>query len=251
MMDQKLQREVLNASIRDVIAAVPDMGRVMVATNAGGATHERIGSVESVVLDGASAKLSGACHDSRIDLAMVASVIADRTGRMRDKTMPKLEMQDRNGVTLFSIHVLDGPDLFEAALARFGAGTPVEPAIRERAEPGSQDIPPEDVGAVALQAIHDSGAPVSIEMRRIGLVQAWGGILPGPKPMMGFINIIAKDFHLHLTAGAVTRWRRLGDARDKELHAEGADGAVIGLVLRGEARAFAGVPHVLDMTAHG
>jgi putative heme degradation protein len=87
-------------------------------------------------------------------------------------------------------------------------------------------------------------------MRRIGLVQAWDGALPEAKPMMGFVNIISKDFHLHLKAGAVARWRKLGDDQDVELHAEGADGAIIGLVLRGKADAFANVPHVMDMTAH-
>jgi putative heme degradation protein len=250
MSDEKPQREVLKASIRDVIATLPEMGRVMVATNAGGATHERIGNVETVIIDGAYAKLSGACHDSQIDLAMIASVIADRSGRMRDKMMPKLEMQDRNGVTLFSIHVLDGPELFEKALARFGDGRAVDPAVREPSEPGSQDVPADDIGAATLQAVLASGVPVTIEMRRIGLVQAWDGALPEAKPMMGFVNIISKDFHLHLKAGAVTRWRKLGDAQDVELHAEGADGAIIGLVLRGQAAAFANVSHVLDMTAH-
>lgn len=250
MPDEKLQREILNATIRDVIAALPEMGRLMVATNAGGATHERIGNVEAVVVDGAYAKLSGACHDSQIDLAMVASVIADRTGKMRDKMMPKLEMQDRSGITLFSIHVLDGPDLFEQALARFGDGKEVEPAVRAPSEAGSQDIPSDDVGAVTFQAVLETGMPVTIEMRRAGLVQAWGGALPEPKPMMGFVNVMSKDFHLHLKAGAVTRWRKLGDAEEVELHAEGADGAITGLVLRGQASAFDKVPHVLDLAAH-
>ncbi len=250
MLDEKLQREILNASIRDVIAALPEMGRVMVATNAGGATHERIGHVETVAVDGAYAKLWGACHDSQIDLAMVASVIADRTGRMRDKMMPKLEMQDRNGVTLFSIHVLDGPELFETALTRFGDGKEVGPAVRAPSEPGAQDIPSDDVGAATFQAVLETGMPVTIEMRRAGLVQAWGGALPEPKPMMGFVNVMSKDFHLHLKAGAVARWRKLGDAEEVELHAEGADGEITGLVLRGQASAFDKVPHVLDLAAH-
>ncbi|MDH7794978.1 MULTISPECIES: hypothetical protein [unclassified Beijerinckia] len=242
MSELSPERAVLNASAKVILALLPQMGRIMLGTQAGGATHERLGEVETVAIEGETARLSGPCHNSQIDVSQIATVIADRTGRMRDRILPKLEMQDRNGKTLFSLHALDGPDLFDKALAPFGPGTSVAPIERKPSSSPAQDVPADDLAAATFQAAHESGEPVTIEIRRAGLVQAWTGDVPAPKPAMGFVNVMSKDFHLHLMAGAVARWRKLGDAREVELHAETADGAASGLVLRGAPQAFARVP---------
>ena len=238
MSDQTADREILDVAAETILALLPRMGRIMLGTQAGGTTRERIGEIEAVTIDNGTARLSGPCHDSQIDLSQIATVIADRSGRMRERILPKLEMQDRQGITLFSLHALDGPELFDKALAPFSPGRPVTPPERKPSS-SAQDVPADDLAIVTFQAAHESGEPVTIEMRRAGLVQAWTGEVPEPKPAMGFINVMTKDFHLHLMAGAVARWRKLGDTQKVELHAETADGALTGLVLRAAPQAFA------------
>lgn len=250
MTEQTAEREVLNASPEAILAVLPQMGRVMLGTLAGGATHERIGEVAAVTIEASTARLSGPCHDSQIDLSLIATVIADRAGRMRERILPKLEMQDRNGKTLFSLHGLDGVEPFNKAIAAFGEGTPVALPERKPSQSNTSDVPADDLAMRSFQATHKSGEVVTIEIRRAGLIQAWTGEVPEPKPAMGFVNVMTKDFHLHLMAGAVARWRPLGYAPEIELHAETADGAANGLVLRGTPRAFAEVPGLKDVV-HG
>lgn len=239
-------REILAQDPAEILAALPRMGRVMLSARGGGATHERIGLVESVVVTGDAARLSGAAHDSTLGLAAITRVVADRTSKMRDKALPRLECQDSAGETLYSLIALDGPDQFEQALAAFGPGealTPVEkPAFDANAEKPA--IPADDLGALTFSAIHAAEATIGIELRRPDLTQSWLGPLPEPKPAMGFVNIMQGDFHLHLKAGAVARWRRQGSGDAVELHGEDTDGKPLGLVLVGSEAAFAGVPAI-------
>ena len=51
-------------------------------------------------------------------MAHVASAVADRSGRMKDKVLPKLEFLDTDGKLVFSIVGLDGLAKFDDALAR-------------------------------------------------------------------------------------------------------------------------------------
>lgn len=239
-------REALTQSPAEILRSLPQMGRVMLSARAGGATHERIGLVESVVVTGNEARLGGAAHDSALDLRAISRLVADRTSKMRDKSLPRLECQDAAGETLYSLIALDGPELFEQALAAFGAGealTPVEkPAFDATGE--KPEIPADDLGALTFAAIRAAEATIAIELRRPDLTQIWQGPLPEPKPAMGFVNIMQGDFHLHLKAGAVARWRRqdVGDA--VELHGMDAAGTPLGLVLVGPTAAFAGVPAI-------
>ena len=239
-------REVLAQSPAEIFASLPQMGRVMLTARGGGATHERIGLVESVVITGNEARLNGAAHDSTLDLDAISRLVADRTSRMRDKALPRLECQNAAGETLYSLIALDGPELFEQALAPFGAGealTPVEkPASEAMGE--KPEIPADDLGALTFAAIRAAEATIAIELRRPDLTQIWQGPLPEPKPAMGFVNIMQGDFHLHLKAGAVARWRRQDVGNVVELHGEDAEGAALGLVLVGPAAAFADVPAV-------
>lgn len=91
-----------------------------------------------------------------------------------------------------------------------------------------------------LTAANNSGTEVAIEMQKPGLVQRWSGLVPAINPAMGFINIIAPDFHLHVRGGTVARW----DSQDAgvnghvRLTALDADGKPIGLALQGPRDAF-------------
>lgn len=236
-------RERLKQAPAEILASLPAMGRVMLSTRSGGATHERMGAVEAVTIAGNGARLSGACHDSVIDLATVTRIVADRTSKMRERVLPRLECQDPNGETLFSLIGLDGLDSFDKALAAFGAGEPLEPIAREApGAGGAADVPDDDLGARSFAAILASGEAIAIDIERPGLFQHWESALPEPKPAMGFVNIMQPDFHLHLKAGAVTGWERREDGGTVTLLGLDVDGKPFGLVLKGPAAAFANVP---------
>lgn len=247
MSDIPNQREKLAQNPAEILASLPQMGRVMLSARGGGATHERIGLVETVAVEQGGLRLSGAAHDSVIDLTAVAHLVADRTSKMRDKSLPRLECQNAAGETLYSLIALDGAELFEQALAPFGAGealAPVEkPAMGEGGD--KPEIPADDLGSLTFAAIREVGQPIAVELRRPDLRQVWQGDLPEPKPAMGFVNLMQGDFHLHLKAGAVARWRRVEAGGAIELHGEDGDGVALGLVLVGPAAAFAAVPSVV------
>ncbi|HEV2555272.1 MAG TPA: hypothetical protein VGV17_16070 [Bosea sp. (in: a-proteobacteria)] len=244
-------REALPQSPAEILPLLTDMGRVMLSARRQGAIHERMGAVRSVTIDADKARLTGECHDSVIDLAVVKRIVVDRSGRMRDKVLPKLECQDAAGETLFSLIGLEGLEPFDAALALLGAGAPLEPVLREAPSGGAQDVAPDDLGAATFAAILAEGLPIAIDFERPGLFQHWVGLLPEPKPSMGFVNVMQGDFHLHLQAGTVASWARHQMEGDVVLRALDAEGRQTGLSLRGPAAAFAGVPGVREPAAHG
>lgn len=244
MTNQTNPRETLAQSPAEILQSLPAMGRVMLSTRSGGATHERMGAVETVAVADNEVRLSGAFHDSRIDLAAVVRIVADRTSTMRERVLPRLECQDAAGETLFSLIGLDGLEPFDTALAAFGPGEPLEPVKRDA--PGSggpTEVPDDDLGARSFAAILASGEAVAIDITRAGLFQHWQGALPEPKPAMGFVNIMQPDFHLHLKAGAVSGWERERDGASVALHALDAEAKRFGLTLRGADAAFAQVPN--------
>lgn len=231
------QREALTCGVATVLQAVRGMGRVMLSVSGRGATHERIGVVDAVLLDNGAVCLAGAAHDARIDLSEVAGVIADRSGRMKDKAMPRLDFQDAGGTTLFSLIGLEGLEPFDRALAAVGPGTPLPQ--KERPAPsggaGPTEVAEDDEGARPLKAARASGEPIGLVYRGKGLEQRWTGTVAEVRPAMGFINIIQPDFHLHLKAGAVARWRRETVPGGIALTAEDVEGREIGLTLTGPA----------------
>lgn len=245
MNNETNPREKLAQAPAEILKSLPAMGRVMLSTRSGGATHERMGVVEAVTIAGNEVRLSGAFHDSRIDLATVVRIVADRTSKMRDRVLPRLECQDASGETLFSLIGLDGLKPFDKALEPFGAGEKLEPVQREApGGGGSADVPQDDLGARSFAAILASGEAIAIDVERAGLFQHWQGALPEPKPAMGFVNIMQGDFHLHLKAGSVSDWTRTESAGTVALEARDSEGKSFGLVLRGPAAAFAEVPDV-------
>ena len=229
MNNETNPREKLAQAPAEILKRLSAMGRVMLSTRSGGATHERMGVVEAVTITGNEVRLSGAFHDSRIDLATVVRIVADRTSKMRERVLPRLECQDASG----------------EALEPFGAGEMLERIQREApGSGGSADVPEDDLGARSFAAILASGEPIAIDIERAGLFQHWQGALPEPKPAMGFVNIMQGDFHLHLKAGAVSSWEWTESAGTVVLEARDSEGKGFGLVLRGPAAAFAEVPDV-------
>ena len=240
MNQQRHQRERLLHHAADVLETAGRLGRVMLTTSHDGATHERIGAVDRVERSGLKVRLAGLAHDADIDTTTLGAVILDRTGRMKDKALPRLDFHGRDGAVLFSLVGLDGLDPFEAGLAELRgmaaeAADPVIPVTRT-------DVPEDDPGSIPFEVARCAAVPVAIELRRDGLRQAWSGNIETVRPAMGFINVMQPDFHLHLRAGAVGRWRMRVDRAGSdgvELLAENVRGELIGLVVRGPAAVLA------------
>jgi putative heme degradation protein len=237
MNDNTALRQQLAAPPERVLTRLVAMGKVMIVAQDGGVTHERIGTVEKVIKADGRLVFAGSAHDCSVDVAQVASVVADRSGKMKDKVLPKLELLNANGEIVFSVVGLDGIEKFDEAIARY-AGTAVEPKPKQA---GTEAILHDDDPAMApLTAANASGAEIAIEMTKPGMLQRWSGLVPAMNPAMGFINIIASDFHLHVRGGCVARW----ESRDAEaaghirLTALDADGRPIGLALQGPRDAF-------------
>lgn len=241
MISSKHRREILLGSVADAVATVTAMGRVMLSAAAGGVIHERMGPVAGVAEADGRLILSGEMHDAAIDLGVIVRVVADRTGRMKDRILPRLELQDEAGATAFSLIGLDGIESFDAALDRLGPGEAL-PAKPPREAPTSASAPPEtaDAGARLLDSVRAAGLPISVRFRLNGLEQGWTGVIAEVKPAMGFLNILQPDFHLHLKDHAVVAWRRSPAGEGLAMHAEAADGTPLGLVFSGPSAAFAG-----------
>ena len=227
------QRERLAVPPADLLLRLPDIGRLMITAKQGGATHERIGSVARAERRGDAVVLSGDEHASTIALGGIASVIVDRTSVMRDQAYPRADFLDAEDDVLFSVVGFGGIEPFDAVLARFGPGEAL-PVRTDESGPRGEVIEG-DPGAAPFEAALKLAAPVTIGFARPGFEQAWHGLVEGVKPAMGFINVMRPDFHLHLKSGAVAHWRAEPAGDEVVLHAERADGAPIGLFVRGPA----------------
>lgn len=222
-------RARLAASPEAVLATLPQVGRLMVTAKNLGATHERIGPVETVSFADGWAVIAGADHESRIDLSAIAEMIVDRTSVMKDKAYPRLDLHRADGSYICGIVGFDGLEPFDTALAPFGPGEALdekpEAGPTERIEPAATDP-----GLVALEATREAATPVVIGFRQPGFTQAFRGVVETVKPAMGFINVMRADFHLHLKSGAVAEWRDVAGER----RAVNAAGEELGLYLVSE-----------------
>lgn len=217
-------RERLDVEPLRVLATLPSMGKLMVASSERGVTHERIGPVEAVSSEGSLIRVSGASHHSQIDPREIACIIADRSGRMGEKVFPRIDFQRSDETILFSVVGFEGIEPFDAALTPLGAGTPLEAAPSKPAgERG--EVTESDPGAGPFEQALVSGKETTVGFHRQGFEQLWRGRIEAVKPAMGFINIIQPDFHMHLKANAVAGWRQDGD----RLFAVAPGGALVGL----------------------
>ena len=237
-----LLREKLLAGPQQVLARLPSLGRLMIVAQHAGATHERLGSVEGVVYLGQRALCRGACHDSDVDLDAIDSIVVDRSGRMKDTVLPRIEFLDAGGDGLFRVVGLDGLEKFDQGLAGLtGSALPEPPA---KPSTPSVDVSDEDPGARPLQAACDAAAGITVELRGPGITQRWRGVINAVRPAMGFVNVITDDFHLHLRGGVVAAWNAGSRADDGEIEliATDGNGDATGLVLRGPERVLATRP---------
>ncbi len=224
------QRARLSARAEDVLAVLPAIGRLMVTSNQHGATHERIGTVETVRFTEGWATLYGAEHDSRICLADIAELVVDRTSVMKDKAYPRIEFRRADGTEIMHVVGFDGLAPFDTAISEFGPGEALD--VPERPDPGPRgDVAPDDVGQSLFEAALAAARPVTVAFDKPGFHQAWHGTIEAVKPAMGFVNLMRPDFHLHLRAGAVAVWRPLPTDTGTRYEALGPDGVAPGLSL--------------------
>ena len=234
------KRERLTADPAAVIATLPAMGKLMITAKNLGATHERIGSIETVVREDGWLIVGGAEHASRIDPAAIAEIIVDRTSIMGEQAYPRIDFKTRDDVVLFSVVGFAGLEPFDAALTPFEPGIELE--VSEAAPRGERgEVSESDPGAVPFKAAIATALPISICFDRPGFHQQWDGVVETVKPAMGFNNVMRADFHLHLKADAVTEWREEPAEAGVALVAFDADGNRLGLSVVGTAAAFAEV----------
>ncbi len=60
----------------------------------------------------------GAAHDATIDPSTIATIVADRTIKMKDKVLPRIDFMTAQAETLFSVYGLDGLDPFRSRISR-------------------------------------------------------------------------------------------------------------------------------------
>jgi putative heme degradation protein len=237
MPDDYLRQRLSDPPVR-ILNRLPLAGKLMIVAQNDGVTHERIGNIERLERQAGRVFCIGQAHNCSIDLASVASVVIDRTARMKDRVLPKLEFHNAVEETLFTVVSLDSGDKFDAGFASL-AGVPA--AAPDKQSSAASSLSDNDPAFQPLRSAIESGIEIEIQMRRPALDQRWRGIVPAINPAMGFINLIAADFHLHLRGGAVAGWRsqKAEVDGDVELAAIGRDGEPLGLILVGPARAFA------------
>lgn len=236
-MSQPFARELLAVSPAQFLHILPLMGKLMITARAHGATHERIGTVERVEASDGHVALLGAEHDSRFDLSAIHSLVADRTGRMGEMELPRVDILDEGGEAIASVVGFGGLAPFDAALATLPTGTELAP--KEPAPPAERgEVADNDPGRTPFDLAMAKGLPISVEFRRPGFHQRWQGAVETVKPAMGFINLMRPDFHLHLKAGAVARWEASEGPMGSEWTALDAAGNPLGLHVSGPAAAF-------------
>jgi putative heme degradation protein len=234
-------RTRLQTSVKEALDRATRFGKLMVTFSQGGATHERIGVIETVEDSADEIRLVGAHHASFITPSAFASVEADRSSKMKDKYYPRLVFCDAAGKAVFAVVGFDGLEPFDAAMA--GCKEEPLPAAEPtpRSAPTAEAPPAPTLPFDALQLAQQSGEEVVIRHGTDGFRQEWRGRIGGLRPAMGFINIIDPDFHLHLKDGSVSAWQaaEAAEAGMTTYAALDADGKPTGLMISGPASAFA------------
>lgn len=225
-----IPRQLLTASPAEIGLLLPGLGRVMVTLAGPGIRHERLGRVAHVVR-----KADALClgDEARLALAAVRRVVLDRTSRMRDQAYPRLEFQDVTGATLLSVVGLEGAVPFETNLSHVLGAALFPPEPVEEAAAATE--PGDCVATTLLRRLHAAGGRVRLAFRQPSASQSWEGVLPEPRVMMGFVNLIEPGFHLHLRQGSVVGLRVSAEGWEA-LDASGAPSGLTLMPMEAEAR---------------
>ncbi|WP_159946314.1 hypothetical protein [Rhizobium sp. 18065] len=220
----------LEARASDIIQRLPAMGKLMIIGKGKGATHERIGTVETVTEISGKLVCGGIHHKSSIDPNLIADVIFDTSSIMQNQVYPRLDFRKADGATLFAAVGFEGLEPFEAALADIARSK--DPSTRDMSRPQRPELNPADPGIAPLNQALEAATPVTIRYDEPGFSQSWTGIVSKVSPGMGFINVMTEDFHLHLLGGTVAHWaQEAAEVSGERLCAVNSAGERIGLTL--------------------
>lgn len=236
MSDQPIRVKLL-ADAADILSTLPLMGKLMINSKSGGATHERIGVVEHVEVREGWIHFSGTEHHSSIDLSAITSLIADRSSVMQEKVYPRIDLLAADETIIGSVIGFDGAAPFDKALESF-TFTVLEPANKDRGTGEALEISDDEPGLKPFVAAHRNKAEVRISLDLPAFKQEWSGEMPDVRPSRGFINVMKPDFHLHLKAGHVASWRELKNIDEHQFYALNAAGEETGLIISGKKEAF-------------
>ncbi|MGV1793407.1 hypothetical protein [Rhizobium sp. A37_96] len=229
-------RRYIDNDPKDVILRLPGIGNLMIIGKRHGATHERIGTVESVTEDNGLLRCGGVAHDSCIDPASITKIVIDTSSIMNEKVYPRIDFNGADGLPVFAVVGFGGLEPFEAGLEGLvmaaDASIPARPPRPERAP-----VLPEDPALAPLNAALSSGAPITIAFEATGFSQRWTGVVPKVSPGMGFINVMTEDFHLHLLGSTVGRWHEERRGDGVLIRALDPEGRPTGLTLSSETAA--------------
>ncbi|TCQ75722.1 putative heme degradation protein [Ochrobactrum sp. BH3] len=236
-MSEQLTRAKLLADPADVLKTLPTMGKLMINSKSGGATHERIGVVEQVEVRDGWVHFSGAEHNSRIDLNAIASLIVDRSSVMQEKVYPRIDLLASDDSVIGSVIGFEGAEPFDKALDSFEFAT-LEPKAKEQGGMDKQEVGEDDPGLAPFAAAQRNKAEIRIALELPAFKQEWSGEMPEVRPSRGFINVMKPDFHLHLKAGHVASWREVGTDDAFTFYALNEEGEETGLNVSGNKNAF-------------
>ncbi len=216
-----------------VLQHLESAGRLQLTLSTRGVTHECFGTGMQWLGEDGWFVRRNEVGVTRLDPAAVTRIIADRTMRMGERTLPRVEFRAGDGSRILAAYALDGEAPFASALAGlFGAdAAPVEDSAR----PPAVDLLPDDPGHVLLERLAAAGKPVTIVMEQPAIAQEWHGAFSTLHAMRGFDNIILDDFHLHLRGGTVSAWEEQENGASRTYRAIGADGTPLGLAITAEA----------------
>lgn len=236
MSEQPIRAKIL-AAAADVLKTLPLMGKLMINTKSGGATHERIGVVEQVEVRDGWIYFTGDEHHSRIELTAIASLIADRSSVMQEKVYPRIDLLAADETVIGSVIGFEGAEPFDKALHGFEF-TALEPKEKEQGATETLEVGEDDPGLAPFAKAQRNNADVRIAIDLPSFKQEWRGQMPEPRLSRGFINVMKPDFHLHLKAGNVTSWRADEQGEDLVFYALNKENEETGLIVSGKKEAF-------------
>jgi len=236
-MGEQPIRVKLLADAADVLKTLPSMGRLMINSKSGGATHERIGLVEWVEIHDNWIYFSGSEHQSRVHLSAIASLIADRSSVMQEKVYPRIDLRAEDESVIGSVIGFEGAEPFNRALNGF-AFSILSPKEKDRGAGEAHDISDDEPGLMPFAVAQRNKAEVRITLDLPAFKQEWSGEMPEVRSSRGFINVMKPDFHLHLKAGHVVSWHEIEEEGEYYFSALDATGHKTGLTVSGKKDAF-------------
>ncbi len=236
-MNQHPIRVKLLADAVAVLKTLPAMGKLMINSKNGGATHERIGIVEKVDIHDGWISFSGAEHHARINMAAIATLIADRSSIMQEKVYPRIDLLAGDDSVIGSVIGFDDAEPFDKALENFDF-IALAPKQKEERAKDVLEVGDDEPGLQPFAAAQRNKAEVCIALNMPAFRQEWTGEMPDLRLSHGFINVMKPDFHLHLKAGHVASWQETCDGNDVAFYAIDKAGARTGLVISGKKEDF-------------